>query len=66
LTDSEKHRYDNAIYIGKWEEYDVYEPGDDLEDIAFTGVPLVILVQGDYIRMSTPEEAYKQLDSMGK
>lgn len=56
--------YDNAVYIGRWKEYDVYEPVTDQEETAYTGVPLVILVQGDTVRMSTVDEAYAQLDSM--
>lgn len=48
--------YDEAIYLKDWKGYECYEPisGDD---ITYTGLPLVILVKGDEIRMSTPEEA---------
>ncbi len=54
--------YDNFSYIGKWREYEVYEPLFDYEGISYVGLPLIILVKGDTIRMSTPEEAFQYLD----
>lgn len=57
--------YDGIAPLGKWKEYDAYEPtfkGATEEDPTFTGPPLMILVKGDEIRMSTIEEAYEQMD----
>jgi len=31
-------------------------------DTAYVGPPLMILVKGETIRMSTPEEGYQQID----
>ena len=59
---AKKHGYDNAIYSGEWNGFDVYEPVTNREDVAFTGVPFVILVQGDSIRMSTVDESYERIE----
>jgi hypothetical protein len=53
--------YDDAISLGKWRGFDAYEPVFD-GDVAYVGPPLMILVKGKAIRMSTPEEAYQQMD----
>ena len=61
-----KNGYDTVSPLGKWKGYDAYEPimkGATEEEPAFTGPPLMILVKGDEIRMSTPEEAYEQMES---
>ncbi|NLY32120.1 MAG: hypothetical protein GX065_04910 [Firmicutes bacterium] len=55
--------YDNVLYIGKWRGYDVYEPTFEGTGPHFVGPPLVILVKGQSIRMSTVEESYEQLNS---
>ena len=55
--------YSDAKYLNKWRGYDVYEPicGDG-EDVSFIGLPYVILVKGEEIRMSTEEEAFAHID----
>jgi hypothetical protein len=53
--------YDDAISLGKWRGFDAYEPVFD-GDVAYVGPPLMILVKGETIRMSTPEEGYQQID----
>ena len=55
--------YDNVLYIGKWRGYDVYEPTFEGSGPHFVGPPLVILVRGRSIRMSTVEESYEQINS---
>lgn len=45
-----------------WNGYECYEPIMFEDEIAFIGPPLVILVKGDEIRMSTPEEAFARID----
>lgn len=61
---AKKQGYDGISPLGKWRGYDAYEPtfkGTD-EEPAFVGPPLMILVKGNEIRMSTVEEAYAQID----
>ena len=53
--------YDDAISLGKWRGFDAYEPVFD-GDVAYVGPPLMILVKGETIRMSTPEEGYQQIE----
>lgn len=62
---AKKQGYDGAVPLGKWREYDAYEPtfkGTTEEAPAIVGPPLLILVKGEEIRMSTIEEAYAQID----
>lgn len=62
---AQKNGYDGVSSLGKWKEYDAYEPtfkGTSESEPAFTGPPLMILVKGEEIRMSTIEEAYEQMD----
>lgn len=54
--------YDDVFSIGKWKGFDAYEPVFNGEEPSFIGVPLLILVKGDSIRMSTVDEAFEQLD----
>lgn len=59
---AKKQGYDGALYIGKWKNYEAYEPiFDNNSDVSFIGPPLLILVENDKIRMSTVEEAFNQL-----
>ena len=53
--------YGDALPLGKWRGYDAYEPVFD-GGISYVGPPLMILVKGETIRMSTPEEGYQQID----
>ena len=62
---AKKNGYDGVEPLGKWREYDCYEPVcDDAteEEPSFVGPPLIILVKGDEIRMSTEEEAFQQME----
>lgn len=62
---AKKNGYDDAIPLGPWREYDCYEPifdGATEDEPAIVGPPLIILVKGDEIRMSTEEEAFQQMD----
>lgn len=57
--------YDGVAPLGKWRDYDAYEPvinDTNEENPAIVGPPLIILVRGDEIRMSTEDEAYQQLE----
>lgn len=60
---AQEHGYKGAKYIGNWKEYKVYEPYVSENEVSFTGLPLVILVNNNgEIRMSTSDEAMATLD----
>lgn len=62
---AKKHGYEGVLPLGKFKEYDAYEPipkGATEEEPAAVGLPLMVLVKGDEIRMSTIEEAFEQLE----
>lgn len=59
-----KQGYDNVKPLEKWKGYDVYEPIFDGEEVSFVGMPLLILVKDDKIRMSTADEALQQIDDL--
>ena len=58
--------YDNALYLGKWKEYDAFEPVFDGADVSFVGLPFMILAKGDTVRMSTSDEAFEQIQDTVK
>ncbi|MCM1293212.1 MAG: hypothetical protein NC111_04960 [Bacteroides sp.] len=47
---AQKSIYDTTEHIGKWNGFDVYEPGWDDDLPHYTGFPTFILVKGDKIR----------------
>ena len=62
---AKKEGYDGVEPLGKWREYDCYEPffdGSTEDEPAIVGPPLIILVIGNEIRMSTEEEAFQQME----
>ena len=61
-----KHGYKTVEKLAPWNGYEVYEPIMDEKETAFIGPPLLILVKGDTIRMSTEEEAFQQMDDTEK
>lgn len=61
---AKKQGYATAQHIGFWNGYDCYEPMLDEDCMADIGLPLLILVKENTIRMSTEEEALQQLDNM--
>ena len=65
LSFAKKEGYDDVRHIGEWREFDVWEPlvessGED--DFPCIGLPFLILVQGETIRMSTEEEAFQWIE----
>lgn len=61
---AKENGYDGIAPLGRWRDYDAYEPtiGSKSDtSLAFVGPPLMILVKGEEIRMSTVEEAYEQI-----
>lgn len=63
---AKKNGYDGAEPCGEWRGYEVYEPTfeDSGKELAIVGLPLVILVKGEEIRMSTPDESLERLDDI--
>lgn len=67
ISFAKQQGYDNAIYLGKWKDYNAYEPVFDDADVSFVGLPFIILEKDDVVRMSTSEEALEQMqDTMKK
>lgn len=67
LNFARKQGYDKVEYSGKWRGYDVYTPEVDYgteKEPAIIGLPLIILVKGNEIRLSTPDEAFAYLDTL--
>lgn len=59
--------YYSVEYSGLWQGYEVYCPfleGEDELHPAIIGLPYSILVKGETIRMSTPEECFQILDAL--
>lgn len=54
--------YDDVRSLGSWQGYDAYEPVFHGDEPAVVGLPLMILVRDGQVRMSTPEEAFAQMD----
>lgn len=54
--------YDDVLYLDKWRGYDAYEPVFNGDEVSIVGLPLIILVKGDVVRMSTADEAFEQLN----
>lgn len=60
---AQKNGFKGAKYVGKWKKYTVYEPYMSDNEISYTGLPLVILVnENNEIRWSTQDEATTPLD----
>ena len=57
-----KQGYDNVRQLEPWKGFDVYEPIFDGDEESFVGLPLLVLVKGNEIRMSTPDEAFKHIE----
>lgn len=58
---TEYHGFDYAEELGKWKDFDVYRLGMDESDVVI-GLPLFILVDGESIRLNTPEETFDIYD----
>lgn len=59
---AEQNGYSGAVYLNEWRGYSCYEPTFSEEGVSHVGLPLIIMVKGDEIRMSTPEEAMQHID----
>lgn len=62
---AKKIGYVTAKKIGRWNNYDVYEPlMDPADGIPITGIPVFILSRGGEVRTSTPDESFKIMDNL--
>jgi len=61
---AKKNGYETAEKLNDWNGYECYEPIMDSNKVSAIGPPLLILVKGESIRMSTVEEAFQQIDDM--
>lgn len=59
---AKKNGYETAEKVNDWNGYECYEPMMDSKKETAVGPPLLILVKGETIRMSTPDEAFQQMD----
>lgn len=59
---AKKNGYETAEKLNNWNGYECYEPIMDSKKETAIGPPLIILVKGEKIRMSTPDEAFQQID----
>ena len=50
--------------IGKWNDYNVYEPIRKRKGVCFTGRPLRLLEKDGKIRWTSPDEALKLFHEM--
>lgn len=55
--------YDDAIYLCKWNGFNCYEPNDLHGEVAYIGLPQVILEAEDgSVRLATSDEAMQFID----
>jgi len=64
LDFAQEHGYDSVVRVGKWRGYDIYEPVFDNDKVNIVGIPLMIIADGDNIRMTTVDEAFEYLDGV--
>ena len=63
ISFAQRNGYETVEKLNNWNGYECYEPIMDSKKETELGPPLLILVKGDKIRMSTPDEAFQQLDA---
>ena len=58
--------YETAEFNGQWREYDVYKPVYNSKNICMIGLPYIILVKDNKIRMSTEKECFDYIKSLSE
>lgn len=53
--------FTTVTYIGKWKDYDVWEPGFDDDEPHYIGFPQFILVKDDKIRWSKDDDESREI-----
>lgn len=70
MTEAVKERVEEATAAlsakkyrsgAKWNGYDVYIP--EYDQFSYVGLPFIVLVRGDEVRISTEDEAFEYLDN---
>lgn len=66
LSFAEQHGYADIEPLGDWNGFTLYEPvySEDTDEPAIIGLPLLILVKGGTVRLSTPDEAFAYIDGL--
>ena len=62
LEFAKNNNYETVEYLGKYENYFVYEPVSDVDLVSYTGLPNVILVNEEEVRLSTYDETMALMD----
>lgn len=63
---AKKRGYESVEYLKDWHGFRCYEPVYRMDNpVSYIGLPLVILVKGNEIRMSTADEAMSMLEENG-
>lgn len=65
-TFAKNEGFKGAKFLGNWNGYEVYERLLGGDKVHYVGLPKVILVKGDKVRMSTVEEAFQFLDAFNE
>ena len=60
---AQKMGYSTAEFHGMWKGYECYEPYKGSNDTLYTGLPHMILVRGDKVRLTNDKEAIEILDA---
>ena len=55
---AEQCGYDKATYVGEWQGYKVYKPELNGGEIAYTGLPVLILVKDGEGRITRGKEIF--------
>lgn len=55
---AERCGFDKAVYAGEWKGYNVYKPELSGGEIAFTGLPILILVKNGEGRITKGDEIF--------
>lgn len=64
---ADKNDFGKVVKSYPWNGYECYEPYvEDDEELPTVGEPIVILVKGDTIRISTPKESYDRLKDISR
>lgn len=50
--------FDNVVYRGEWKGYKVYDPKTEDGEVAYTGLPVMILVKDGTGRLTHGEEIF--------
>ncbi|MBE5838440.1 hypothetical protein [Butyrivibrio sp.] len=62
---AKEHGYETADYLCEWRGFSCYEPVYTKDELAYIGMPAMILVDKDgKIRMATYDEVMQRMDEL--